>query len=340
MAHSGYDLVASSGSSFTEGSEISLADQGKRWPRHEIFRYPQLLIRKLSGLEEYSFGSLALELSTSFHMAKCRGQIFHILYGEHFCRFTPYLNGWRENLVVATFHETAWQLEQRLHSTSHLKRLAAIVILGENQRAFFERFVPSERIWFVPHGVDTTYFVPRQHRLHREQPLCVSIGGHLRDLETLARAIQITHDRGVRVRYDIVARRAQAAAVRGLPDVRVRDFVTDEEMLRLYQEADIMVTPYEDVVASNVLLEGMACAAPLVVTDVGAVRDYLDDSAAVLVPPMNPEALAVGIQTLAEDPSRRGQIGQRARQLAEELDHTKVAARLAELYWVVAKSQR
>jgi glycosyltransferase involved in cell wall biosynthesis len=329
MARSGYELVATLQ---RDTPEVSIARQGELWPRHRIFRHSQTLIRAISRTEEYSFGAAALEARTALRMCRSRRHVFHFLYGEQFCRFTPYLNGWRDNLIVASFHLTPEQLTERLHATGHLRHLAAVVILGENQRAFFEQYVSPDLIWFVPHGVDIAYFHPLPDRPRHTEPLCVCIGGHLRDFETLADAIAIVHAKGFAVRFEVIARRLQAAAVRGLPGVHLRDYVSDAEMLRLYQEADVMVLSYKDAVASNVLVEGMACGAPLVVTDIGAVRDYIDESAARLIAPRSPEAMAEAIISLAADPARAACLGHKARQRAVSLDHAKIALQLANVY--------
>jgi len=327
MSHSGYELVSG-----YVGRPATIVGTGEKWPRAQIFRYPQAIIKALSGLKEYSFGGLALELSTIARMARARDEIFHFLYGEHFCRYTPFLNGWRGNKVIASFHQTPAQLEANLKYRSHLKRLAAVIILGQNQRQFFEQIIPDERIFFVPHGVDTAYFQPASEREAWATPFCLCVGGNLRDFDTLREAIKLVNASGVPLQFEAIARLDQAEAVQGLPNVRVRDWVSEEEMLRLYQQADVLVLSFCDAVASNMLLEGMACGAPLVVTDVGAVRDYVSEREARLVPPQSPSDLAAGIIELVANPDQAVAQGRRARQRSLQLDHQLMALRLKAVY--------
>jgi len=53
--------------------------------------------------------------------------------------------------------------------------------------------------------------------------------------------------------------------------------------------------PLTDAVANTTLLEALACGLPTAVTDVGAVRDYVDDYSAYLVPPADPDAMLEAI---------------------------------------------
>jgi glycosyltransferase involved in cell wall biosynthesis len=93
----------------------------------------------------------------------------------------------------------------------------------------------------------------------------------------------------------------------------------------LYAGADIVVVPSVVDAAGdrdglpNVVLEAMACARPVVASDVAAIGTaVLDGVTGVLVPPGDPTALAGAISGLAGDPGRREALGRAARALVED----------------------
>jgi len=63
----------------------------------------------------------------------------------------------------------------------------------------------------------------------------------------------------------------------------------------------VLVSPSLFEGCPNVVLEGMACGVPLVVSDIPAHRELLDASAAILVPPHSAPALATAIETALSD---------------------------------------
>lgn len=65
------------------------------------------------------------------------------------------------------------------------------------------------------------------------------------------------------------------------------------------------------------LLENMAMAKPCVVTDIGAVKEFAENSA-LIVEPYNEKAIAKAIIVLIEDPLLRKEFGKKARELVEE----------------------
>jgi glycosyltransferase involved in cell wall biosynthesis len=57
----------------------------------------------------------------------------------------------------------------------------------------------------------------------------------------------------------------------------------------------------------------MCCGAAVVATDVGGIREQLDEHTGVIVPPRDSAALARAICMLLADPGRRRRLGQAAR---------------------------
>ena len=85
---------------------------------------------------------------------------------------------------------------------------------------------------------------------------------------------------------------------------------------------------------SLVLLEAMACGAALVVTDVSGSEAVGD--AGVIVPPVDPEALAAAIDELLDDAPRRRRLGLAARDRSRSYDLGSTLQRNIDLWANVA----
>jgi glycosyltransferase involved in cell wall biosynthesis len=84
---------------------------------------------------------------------------------------------------------------------------------------------------------------------------------------------------------------------------------------QLMAAATIAVMPSLNEALSNVLLESMAAAAPVVATRVGGTPEAIDDGVnGVLVPPGDPGAMARAVSDLLLDPARARLLGNAARQ--------------------------
>jgi glycosyltransferase involved in cell wall biosynthesis len=91
------------------------------------------------------------------------------------------------------------------------------------------------------------------------------------------------------------------AASLGLSEVaRFIGVQSRSRLFELYAEADLIVVPSLSESFCYVALEGAVAGVPIVATNVGGIPDVLGD-AALLVPPMDPAALARGILTLLSD---------------------------------------
>lgn len=85
------------------------------------------------------------------------------------------------------------------------------------------------------------------------------------------------------------------------PKVKWRnEWLAEEEISRLLNEADVLVLPYREASQSGIITLGIAAAIPMVVTRVGGLSEQLGPDEAVWVTP-EAESLAEGIKILAEN---------------------------------------
>lgn len=103
----------------------------------------------------------------------------------------------------------------------------------------------------------------------------------------------------------------------GLRNVRFAGFVNQTELPRLYAAADVFVLPSWDDPRATVVNEAMVCGLPVILTDrCGPVGDIARDGEnALVIAPGDEDALARGLDRLAESPELRADMGRRSREI-------------------------
>jgi glycosyltransferase involved in cell wall biosynthesis len=102
------------------------------------------------------------------------------------------------------------------------------------------------------------------------------------------------------------------------------------ELLDLYRLSHLFVHVSLTEGVPRVLFEAMACATPIVATDVGGVRRALDEGrAGALVPPNDRDALVGAIERVARDEALRERLVSRGLELARERTLEAQACRVA-----------
>ena len=84
------------------------------------------------------------------------------------------------------------------------------------------------------------------------------------------------------------------------------------------RRADAFVLPSLNENLPLALLQAMAIGLPCIATDVGGVREVLDDGAGILVPPGNVKALIAAMELLVARPEIAAELGAAARKRVEE----------------------
>lgn len=292
-----------------------------------------------SGMRWYEkrmfFDELVLMIDWFFHSNK----IYHFLYGEMAYRYLGNLKRYipHNNKIICTFHQPSKIFEEIVKDIRHIQFIDAIIVLSKEQLAYFKNIINPDKVFFIPHGIDTEYFRPKENKPKNNVFSCLTIGHWLRDFEMLSKVIKILNTTNMNFIFNIVSSNEGNKYFEDIPNVNLRLQITDKELLFLYQDADILVLPLIDSTANNTLLEGLACGLPIVTTDVGGVKDYVNDSCAVLIPKGNAEMMAEEVIKLVNDKVRLHQMAQNSRKRALELSWDKIAEQIESVYQKVAK---
>jgi glycosyltransferase involved in cell wall biosynthesis len=106
----------------------------------------------------------------------------------------------------------------------------------------------------------------------------------------------------------------------------VRFLENRTDVPELIGSSDVLTHPTHTEGFPNVLIEAMAARVPIVATDIPPCREILGNgTCGVLVPPRDPEALALAIRRVLEDASLRQQITGAAAQRVRALYDIRVA---------------
>jgi starch synthase len=212
---------------------------------------------------------------------------------------------------------------RRLTDGFVLRKADAVVALSNAERDFLtrRRGLPPGRIAVIPNGISTAVF----DRISEpaEPATDLLFVGQLQEFKGLdyllhaLPAVRGSHPRvKLRVVYqtgELLARYQRHAERLGLNGcLEFEGSRTAAGLAQLYSTAAVVVSPSLGECLSTVVLEAMCCGAAVVATDVGGIREQLDEDTGVIVPPRDSAALAQAISTLLADAGRRRQLGQAA----------------------------
>ena len=306
--HGGYDVVF---------SRLGLREARSPRVAWLAARLPEALNWRLREMRPQNTGqdSLIAELSAAPWILSKKGRLCHFIYGEDTFFFTPL---WRRKgcKLVASYHYPPDKLRGAV-SPAALRSLDGVILVASNQRETVEQLATTDKIFVIPHHIDCSFFAPEAGPAP-DRPSLVFAGAHLRDFDCLQAAwSEITAARKD-VQLDLVAPPAFHARFADLPNVTCHSGIDDEALLGLYRKASLGLMPLLDCTAVNSVLEMMATGLPMVASDVGGVRDYLDEEGAALVPARDPNALAHAVLALLESPEALAAMAAHNRQAAIE----------------------
>jgi len=220
---------------------------------------------------------------------------------------------------------------------------------------------PSDKIDVIPNGVDPTPFQGlekgqlsgfRARYATPEEKIVLYVGRVVAEkgVEVLVRAVPAVLAQVPRARFVIAGTGPELERLRQLVrrmgivnKVLLLGFISNEERNRLYKVADCAVFPSLYEPFGIVALEAMAARTPVVVSEVGGLREVVRQAeTGITILPNSPESCAWGIIHTLQNPAWAGQRAENAyREVLTVYDWNTIAAQTLEVYErVVAERAR
>ncbi|KAB0680358.1 glycosyltransferase family 4 protein [Aureimonas leprariae] len=322
---------------FEPSVDVRLLD----WPRHRSLANPGFLLR-LTHLVRQERPSLIHLLS-------------HNTLWLNFA--APF---WRSAPLITTIHDVA--LHPGDAETRVLPRWCTDLIVRQSQhlivhgfglrRMALQRYAKRpDRVHVLPHPAIHRYadLARREAMVRRREDgtLNVLLFGRIfayKGLELLIRAEAALGDALPHLRVTVAGRGDDPWAFRSVMgdparyDIRNR-YIDDKQVAQLFLDADIVVLPYTEASQSGVLNLAAAFGKPVIVTDVGELRDTVEPNGlGMVVPPGDPARLAQAIRLMADSEALRTQCATNARLWATGVNSPEnVGSQAASIYRAVAE---
>lgn len=242
------------------------------------------------------------------------------------------------NPECASSLETEWELALPEQDFQHLVEETAMasrymVASSFTRRTLIENGAQPAAIRVIPYGVDLERFSPGKRGPRKRELHLLFVGriNQRKGLKYLLQAMRLLKGRAVHLLIcgrpvDDLPLLKEASA-----QIEVRPFVSAEALVAAYRQADLFVFPSVAEGFGQVLLEAMACGAPILSTTSTAAPDLIEDGVqGFIVEPARPDQLAARILWAMDHRDELAAMGRAARERAETFTWERFRAEAAE----------
>jgi len=247
---------------------------------------PGLLKRKYQWLYEFE----------AYYKFRKRIDVLHILYGEDYFRFSTCL--FRKIPVVVSFHQPPELLERevlfgnyrgRVGQIAHyicrnrFKKLAAAIVMEQQQKNVLKKVMPEEKIHVLPLGVNLRYLNDKLRKysnlINGGHHTILTVGNWLRDWDFYFLFTAYCREHFPDWKFVLVNKKLTSHlkdALKKHSNVTYVSEISDDELYRLYISTKVLFLPLLGAAGNNSLMEGIALGCPIVMTNVINDKNFSD----------------------------------------------------------------
>jgi glycosyltransferase involved in cell wall biosynthesis len=252
----------------------------------------------------------------------------------------------------APFNDNPRSILQRIGAISIMNSFDRLIVHTNRARQrLIDHGLPAAKIAIIPHGILESNSVPLTPHATADAstPVTLLLFGKIKPYkgtDVLIRALAAMPPASrARCRVRVVGKPYMdmeplfaLARKLGVESNIVWDlrFVADDELNRIFAEADVMVMPYREIDASGVLMLGLSTGLPIVASRIGLFAEVLEEGQhGRLVAPDAPAELAEALTALVDSSAERSRMRDNVRTLRDSIpDWHSIGAQTAALYTV------
>ena len=281
------------------------------WSASPVQRLAARLLRR-SGAGRGLAPAVAWELFVANRLS--RRHLVHLAWGDDYITRVAH----PENCFF-TLHQPLEKWNDAVWRA--IGRSAGILTMADREaRAIASRY-PDTPVAYTPHGIATDFWAPRPSAVSVAPKRIAVVGRYLRNFEMLVRVCSTLlarrSDTEIRWLVNPDFHMPPAVAARLPADrFRVVSRLSAERLRDFYCESWLFFTPYDNVTASNAIVEALACGTPVFTTNVGGMAGYAAEGM-TLVQNNDDNAMLAALERVLDDPAERARLAAAARAHAE-----------------------
>lgn len=205
---------------------------------------------------------------------------------EYHCEITPqywyakYIRRKYKNIrIYALSHYTPSMFKLR-GVDKYMNKWAKVIdkqlTLGSSLTIFFEKHHFDRRLLSTGfHYVDTAYYSKRHVLVKGGKPTIIAIGSMQRNYSMLSEIVKACPD------FNWIICRGNKLVENMFPqadNIKLLGYLKEDELREQMDKSDISLNVMDDTVGSNVITTSMAMGLAIIVSNVGSIHDYCDES--------------------------------------------------------------
>ncbi len=301
---------------------------------YSVAKYISNLVNQKAGIYNSSSVYKDIKLFKKLLNSNEKFNAIHYLNAERDLRFVFRMKYLIKNKkICATFHKPPEVLSNEISDNKILKKLDGAIAVGINQVEYLKDWLGINHVEYIPHGVDTNFFVP--DITNKKTNTILFVGQHLRDFDAFNFCIPKIASRIKNLKVNVVLREDFRKKIKSHPSIKFHSNINDFELKYFYQEANLLFLPLLDSTACNSLLEAMACGLPIITTDVGGNAEYLANTKNILSPKNDNDSLIETTISLLKDDAVLLNMGKLSREKALDYRWEIIGDKLKSFYNVL-----